>query len=232
MKNTIKLPLLVLAGAALATSSASAVTLLVNFGGGGDVDAAVAGDYAVADPAVDLAAPVVFQGSGGGTAVGLGMTVDISTNTGNFTPADTSIWGTTPILDSYLSRRDNPLNVTVTGIEELAPGTTFDVTVYGVGDATDQWGPISVTYNGVTTAEFTTVADPAAAGNSNGELTHETFTLTKVAGVDSVVLNNSGVGGSRWQAINGFSITGTPIPEPSSALLVGLAGFAFLRRRR
>ena len=38
--------------------------------------------------------------------------------------------------------------------------------------------------------------------------------------------------GNAFAAINGFSLTFDPVPEPSSALLLGLGALGFLGRRR
>ena len=47
------------------------------------------------------------------------------------------------------------------------------------------------------------------------------------SGITNVDIKAQGIGGS-----NNYAVVIAPIPEPSSALLVGLAALGFLRRRR
>lgn len=213
------------------------IALLVNFSN--DELAPVAtsvANYAAADPNVSIPGATVVDVTGNGgaappaqTVAGVGISADLSGMERSFTQSG-GIWGTTPILDSYVGARDGTdITVGVDSIEEFATGTDVTLVVYGVGDVADQDGNINFTYNGVQSADVFTEAD--ATGGVNGD-EHAVFNFTKLAGVDSVSFTNVGAG--SWRGINAFSLTGTAaIPEPSSAIaFAAIAGLCLVRRRR
>lgn len=181
-------------------------TLLVNFtGGGGGVAPVTAADFAAADPNVDLSAPINTFGSGGATGLpGTdGAVFDVvdggnaqwTTNKGTYVDQ--------PILDAYIFVNNGVRTVTVSDLEEIATGELVTVTLYGVGDATNQEAIFTLDYNGAEVGTDETDYD-------SGDLadTYVQFSFNKVAGVDAfdVSFQNSG-NGAATGAFNGFSVT-------------------------
>jgi hypothetical protein len=74
-----------------------------------------------------------------------------------------------------------------------------------------------------------TIADPLAANNPNFaiEMVSASTGASDVSAKGGALNNNSG----NWRFDNVF-ISGTPVPEPATVSLVGLAGLALLNRRR
>jgi|GEM_PF-4255670 len=238
--------------AVVACSQLQADTILVNFvsdaAGSADADrtinTATAADYQGEDAAVNGSATVAelaFNRNNPFTSLpanfsldsGVGLTADLSV-TGpaslfGFTARDSALYGTTPILDTYIAfgTLATPIEFTVSGLDELQTGSDFILTIYAAGDAADQAATTTVTYNGLSPVENTTATnggDPAAQ-----------FTFTKAAGVNEISVSSVG-NDSRFHAINGFSITGTTVPEPTTFALLAFAGTACaagaVRRRR
>ena len=181
-------------------------SLLVNFEDGGAVVNSVSfADFAVADPNIDLSAPVnaveaedvSVNGSDGVVA-----NITIDGEPGDF---DTTIglYADTPILDSYLVNRSASSfdTVTVSSLEEF--NGTVTVVLYGVGDRANQESEFDLIYNGQSLGRQTTDYDA-----NNFEDTFVTYTFTKVAGVDSLEIGfrNAGNGAANG-AFNGFSIS-------------------------
>jgi len=217
------------------------------------VAAAAASDYQVADSNVEAGAavntvlalmlqdntPVPVAGPDIAASVELGPGGAVGPAAGDvFTPTDTSLWGQTPILDSYLFNDGNGAGgtstrqVKVTGLEELATGSNFNVVLWGVGDSSEGDGQdtqFSVAYAGGSATGTTEQSGPLSA-------TYESFTFSKVDGVDELLIeySNANAGGpfaQNFGAFGGFSITGSTIPEPASMALAALGCLALAARR-
>ena len=184
-------------------------TLLVNFIGVGNqalVNTASAGDFAVADPNVDLSAPVnVVVGSNGDNnelAGTNGLTFGVTDSGGFSFNTPTGIYDEEPILDSYLFINDATRTITVNSLEEIAAGQSVTVTLFGVGDQNNQESEFTVSYAGDVIGNAET--------NYGGSFldTFRAFSFTKQAGVDQfeVAFQNAGNGGASG-ALNGFSVT-------------------------
>ncbi|MFC7337679.1 PEP-CTERM sorting domain-containing protein [Haloferula chungangensis] len=217
-------------------------TLLVDFYGNqnGGYVSSTAADFAKVHSAVSLTAPVAsvnlaapFPASV--AVVGQGVSATVTVNVGTYSQSSGGQRDGVPILDGYLSGSHIPVNVTIDGLNEIPAGEVVTVTVFGVGDQSNQEGEISYDYNGINTIVGETVPDNSwdAVNQAYLDGAYEQFTFVKVAGVDTIQLNSDNVGGgadNRYNAINGVSITF--VPEPSSALLLGLGALGLLRRRR
>jgi len=130
-------------------------TLLVNFIAAGNqelVNTASAGDFAVADPNVDLSAPVnVVAGSNGnnnGLAGTNGLTFGVTDSGGNSFNTSAGVYNEEPILDSYIFVNNATRTITVNSLEEIAAGQSVTVTLFGVGDQNNQESEFTVSYAG------------------------------------------------------------------------------------
>ena len=139
-----------------------------------------------------------------------------------------------PIYNSYLTNRD-PINIEVASLEEFETGSIVNLVFYAVGDATNQDGRTTITYNGVASDVIETDNENDVDGNFDPTNAFASFQFTKVDGVDSFSISSNGT--NRNRGFNAFSLTGTSptvaVPEPSSALAIAfVGGLAMLRRRR
>lgn len=180
-------------------------TLLVNFvRDNGAIDPVSAADFAVADANVDLTAPVNQLESGGGTGlIGTGgATFDVIDTGGSDWTTNKGVYEFEPILDSYLFQNGGSRTVTVAGLDEITGGQTVTVTLFGVGDASNQETEFTLNYNGATVGTAET-----DYGGSYLD-TYVTFSFTKQVGVDQFEVEFQTAGnGSNTGAFNGFSVT-------------------------
>jgi len=240
IRSTLLLPIGIVA---LLTGSehAKAGTVLVNFGNpsaaaGSTIATATAADFAINDSAINLTTSVVLAGVAGGTIVGDAIDLDIafasgsvsSNNAFNFTAGDTSIFGTSPIIDSYVAiGGGNSVTLTISGIEEIPTGEDITLVVYSAGDQPTQTGSLTLTHG-----TFSQGPDVTSFIAPSLDDTFISYTFQKEDGVDEITILNDNAGGSPFTTINGFSLT-SAVPEPSSALLLMLAGgFGLLGRHR
>lgn len=242
MKRTqISTSLASLAMIGLISASASAGTLLVDIVSGGDNGGPVASsnaDFLAQDAAIEAGASVVVfdadlnnsatgnivpVSSGSGVNASLQLLSGSGFNQGSGGPRDG-----VPILDGYAFGSNVAVDVELTGLEEIPTGTDFLLTVYGVGDASDQDADITVTYNAVGVTQGPTSPDGTIGAITSDA--YEQFTLTKVAGVDSLSISAFNVDG-RFNAMNGFSLT-YAVPEPTSLALLCLGAVACATVRR
>ena len=243
--------------AAVVSSAASGATLLVDFSAGPRVDGmgaptvSTSADFQIADANVESAAPVntilafALQNNTPVPVAGIGVNANIEIGPGGgsgptsgdvFTPTDASMWGQTAILDSYLSANGNGAGgtsvrtVTVKGIEEIPAGSIFTLVAWGVGDSGEGDGQdtlFTATYGPTTQTDTTEFSGPL-------NQTYESFTFTKIDGIDELTINYSNANASgpiaqNFGAFGGFSITS--IPEPSSVALATLACLGLLASR-
>jgi len=242
----------ILAGT-LICSQLQADTILVNFvsdslGLAADrvINTPSAADYQEEDVDVNGSATVselAFNRASGGNPFtplpanfsldsGVGLTADLSVtgppNLFGFTARDSALYGTTPILDTYIAANGATaaIEFVVSGLGELQAGSDFTLTVYAAGDADNQGATTTATYNGLSSDEVTTA-------NDGGDPVAQ-YTFTKAAGVNEISV--SSVGQTQFHAVNGFSITGTVVPEPTTFALLAFAGTACavgaVRRRK
>lgn len=181
-------------------------TMLVNFhrDGSSGLDTATAADFAVADPAVELTAPVNLVDSGGATGLTgtNSSTFDVSVTGSNDFTTNKGVYENEPILDSYLFVNNTAATVTVSGLEEIATGNVVYVTLFGVGDGANQESLFTLRYDGVVVG-----TDETDYGASYLD-TYTSFSFTKVAGVDSFEVDFENAGnGSNTGALNGLAIT-------------------------
>ncbi|QBG48083.1 hypothetical protein EGM51_11995 [Verrucomicrobia bacterium S94] len=232
MKRVIALTVV---GGVLAVQADIASTLLVNFHNAdntANLTSVTAADYQVNDADVNGSAVVNLVSGGGdvtgGTVFAVGLSgITFSANTANWNDWNTSggNFAETPILDSYIYYTSTDIDVSryfrISGFEEIDPGQTVKLTIYGVGDGVDQESQLAITYNGVQSAIQTTDYD-------SGDV-YKTFTFTKVDGVDSVDIN-WGTANGTTAALSGFSMTS--IPEPATLGLIASFGICVIFVRR
>lgn len=237
MKN---LPAILLAASLYCVFSGAAhADLIVDFRGTRNQENSTLADFQVADPNLDASTPVGVANSQaanthnitGSTSADLlnsPLMAVVTENGGGFNPNNGAFAGT-PILDGFSNQGGGAsIDITVSSLEEIAPGSLVTLTVYSAGDNLSQFGQVDFNYNGSLTDIGTT--DPA------NNVTFVQTTFTKVAGQDSinVVANNGGA--NDFVVVNGLSLSvapaTVPVPEPSSLVSLGLLGLAIARRRR
>lgn len=124
------------------------------------------------------------------------------------------------ILESYVYGVGGA-DVTISGLSQFTNGELITVTVYGMGDSTGQNTSFDITYNaGLQAGYATNFGTDNATETDSVRFDQETFFAD---GTDTIVIE-------AYDHFNGFSIS--VIPEPSSAVLSGLALLGFVARRR
>ena len=219
------LAIAIVCGSVASVQAQELVTLLVDYTNPMDANdpprftASTDANFSANDAAVESGTPVNFVISGATTSVtGTNITADtnIFARDGGVQGADqggvflteAAATAEIPLLDSYVSlRRQDELVLNVSGIEEFEVGSTVTATIYAIGDADNQDGVLTFSYNGVDQGPVTIEADTDDTVNFAGGFT--TFTFDKVAGVDSFEVSNVGNSRASFRSINGFSLTGT-----------------------
>ncbi len=185
------------------------LTLLVDFRGDGATTNSTSADFAVADSAVDLSAPVnQFTGGTRENAVtGVGTNATLDFFGGSFSQNGGGPRDNQPILDGYIfvnassAGPDDPV-ATITGLTGISAGDAVTITAYAIGDRNDQVGPVVLDLGdgNVLTSPVTSPANPFV-----------TFQFTAPVGFNSFELSvNNNPGGdnaSNFAALNGFSLT-------------------------
>ena len=226
----------------LALSSSYGGIVLVDVLDGNTSPVATVADFARADSAITSGTVYglpegAFAGTTGvGTAAQIAGTGNLSgvffeseSGTGSASNTNKGNFNGDGILGDYRFRSGAQVgNVTVGGLGAVPTGENITITLWGVGDTNDSDTLFTLDYNGVQQTA-TTDYDTGVAADAAVQ-----FVVPKAAGADSVSFSyqvdpTTGQGFIGW---SGLSITTNEVPEPSSALLVGLAGLGLLRRQR
>lgn len=226
--------------AALLCSSANAdISLLLDFHGNdnGGLTAASSADFIVNDANIDPAAIVntfdadtINPNSPAVTISGVGIGAEIVTLAGSgFNPTGGPFVGDA-ILGDYLFGSNIDPAFTLTGLEEIVPGSVVTLVGYSHGDQTAQVADLVLSYDdgGVVSTQTSAVTSVASP--------FQTFTFTTTSTLNSLTLTaDNGGEGNQFAAINGFSLTTVApnvVPEPSALALLGLGTLATVVRRR
>lgn len=236
-------------GVFLASSMASshATSLAINLTtvtGRGDRDApaATANDFLTQNPdgLTELTTTVIDSGSlvtasfGQGiegvrsVIVSDGFTIsgDSMGGTNGFNAGDASFTDVNPILEGF-SFDIGGETITISGLAALSNmGDTITLGVFGVGDNAGQGSSFTATYGTTTTAEtFTFFGSNQGTPTGFAPVVNFSFPADGTTDEVSFLVGDGG-------RLNAFSISVTPVPEPSTALLAGLGALALLKRRR
>lgn len=218
---------------ALLTSTAPAVTMLIDFGRTdnqtttGNFNNVHGAGSAIATPAVAL-----IDSAGGAT--GITLNTDF-TNGGSWAGTGADYAGpypgilggqpSTALIDSMFIRAAASTSLSLTGLD---PNFTYQIEIYGArgnnGGANTEWtitdgnGPNAAAYDVFENAtEVVSLAGLVPDGSNEINILYTT--------TNNVERPRGG--------LNFMRITSTPVPEPSSAfLLAAFAGAGFLRRKR
>ena len=218
---------------ALLTSTAPAVTMLIDFGR--TDNQTTTGNFNNIHGAVSaLATPAVALIDSAGGATGIILNTDF-TNGGSWagTGADyagpyPAILGgqpSTAVIDSLFIRDPASVSLSLTGLD---PAFTYDIVIYGARGN-----------NGGADAEWT-ITDANGPNASAYDVFNNSTNVTSISGLvpdgsnEINILYTTSNDGSRPRgALNFMQITSNPVPEPSAALLLlSFAGVGFLRRKR
>jgi hypothetical protein len=206
MKYTYINTLAAIAGLALATTSANAALLAVDFGGS-NVESGFVGQSATSFTHTTTAGDI---------------TVGISGQQGLFTFTTNTGTAHTNLFQDFFFKNGGTITMTLTG-PGISANTEYDMTFWALYAAEARNTTINATVGtgpslGPIAYEInpTSLSQNAASGtftsDSNGDLTFA------VSGTNS------------RPALNGFTITA--VPEPSTTALLGLGGLALILRRR
>ena len=150
---------------------------------------------------------------------------------------ENSTWSALPNAGWFSSKGSTPI-----AFVEFDLGGTYTVSdahIWNYNGAPDinSWNAIGVTLifsedatfgNGDDSSQNLTLSSASGLTTYTGE--H--FTLSSVADVTNIRLEITSAGPSSITGLSEVRFSGTAIPEPSSAALLGLAGLALLGRRR
>lgn len=242
-----KIRFIISAGLTLGLTSLSHAALVANIDGpAASVSAFQAADAQLLSTSVSVG--IINQGgffaaqniASASIPTATGSTTIIASTTGGpnnngFAPAGASWTNGDPILGSNLfNSNGGNIGVDFTNLSTLDTGSTITVTIWGIGDNIGQDSTISATFGGSTLSGDTAFNDGVSPqGDSTGAVPFQQFSFTADGVTDLIDVEVvPGPGGEGRSHFSGFSISVTPVPEPSSALLVGLGGLALISRRR
>lgn len=126
----------------------------------------------------------------------------------------------------YMRHLNDNANLTIGG---LLPGSSADIALFSTYHLGGIDRGTSFTIDGTT--QSTT---GASAGDGAAYVVGQNYVLFSGLTVDPSGEINVAISGNatNFSDFNGFQLDATPVPEPSSAVLAGLATLGLLRRRR
>ena len=230
--NSVMCSLISSTSFALLASPAFAVTMFVDFG---RTDNQTVGNFNnVHGSGTTLETPSVALIDSAGDSTGLTLTTDFSLG-GSFAgtgakytgpyPASLSGQPSSALIDSMFIRDPASTSLTLSG---LTPGTTYTISIYGArgnnGGANTEW-------------TLTDGSGPSSAGydvfNNATEVATFTGLVPDGSNEISILYTTTNDGSRPTGGLNFMEITSNvAVPEPSSLVLVSLAGLGLLRRKR
>lgn len=127
------------------------------------------------------------------------------------------------LITFNLDTATSPQGYNITGVD----------TYGGWNDSGRDRQSFKLSYSLVGSSDFTYIGsvdhDPAAAGNPSAVFASFPMSLT---GVDAVRIEFFGNQENGYAGLGEIDVFGTPVPEPSASVLVGILGLACFRRRR
>ena len=187
-------------------------------------DSIISGDAGATVQTVDVGnfADTTFAVTGSN-----GFTATASEEGGSFSNAGDAPRVGVPILEAYYAQNNNnDAVINFTEITGVTSGSLVTFTLYSIGNLDTQTSTGTVDYNGSTITLLN--ADGGTSTSATNTFLQGSFVY--VDGVDS--FSTAADGATPFTLINGFSITTSPVPEPSSFALIGLASCSLLLRRR
>jgi len=207
------------------------------FGGGASL-----ADFTVADPLLDATTPFFFANGIGGFT-GFNQSVDGLTFTTTGTPANGGFAANqpanavNPILGGNLfDTGADTLGISVSGLSSLTAGDVVTVVGFGIGDSIGQDVIFDANFTGPAQSAATAFNDGSSPSAIAGSVPFQAFTFTADGLTDNLTLVSTGTpdaAGNPRSHFNGFSLSVTPVPEPTGLAFVGglmLAGA--MRRKR
>ncbi|MBK1834777.1 ThuA domain-containing protein [Roseibacillus ishigakijimensis] len=189
-------------------------TVLVDFfrlqGASEDPVRAAAADFAEADPAVALSAPVneiTSNPSGGVALAATGLSgLTFSNESAGIHTTNKGLLDDLPIFDGYLHTGSSSAGRTATlaGLEGIATGSPITLTLWGVGDTPESEAFFTVRHGGEEVGHLDLDYDTATAEDpspARGQLV-----FPKVAGASAIDIE-WGRGSTDTAGFNGFSLT-------------------------
>ena len=167
---------------------------------------------------------LTFSGVSLATADGAATTATISGNSG-FSSFNNNGWGggtdDRVMMEGWYGFRESE-SITIAGLPTNFTSQGYTVTIYGDSDTTSRTMNYTIGATTLTINDTGTFSGTFSEGDNFTTFTGLTASSFQIFGNDALTSGRS--------AINGIVIEA--VPEPSGLLLLSLAGFGVLRRRR